>query len=308
MSERRDLPYALRPGDTISAVLPSGPPDLTRFDAGVMWLESQGFKVRVAPGARDRVHRYTAGTVQERGDELCAAYADPSVRALYCGRGGYGAMHLLDRFLEVVATNPPKLVIGFSDVTALGCALWQKNVPWLHAPLLTTVASEPAQTQAHLLALATGDGRRATLSGAATIRDGKARGRLIGGSLSLLSALCGTPYMPDLKGAVLFLEDVGERPYRLDRMWMQLKLSGALAGVAAVILGHFTACDAPLSGRAPEHAALSVMSELARALDVPSASGFAFGHEAPNFAVPFGAMASFDAEALQVVVEEEIVV
>jgi muramoyltetrapeptide carboxypeptidase len=297
----KPLPYALHPGDTIAAVLPSGPPDLARFDAGVAWLESKGFKVRVGPKARGRVHRYLAGSAAERLEELVQAYVDPDVRAVFCGRGGYGAMHLLDAFSTAARASWPKLVIGFSDITALGLALWQDNVPWLHAPLLTSLAFETEETQAHMLAIAAGNGRGRELAGKATIRSGRCEGRLIGGSLSLLSAMCGTPYMPDLSGAILFIEDIGEQPYRLDRMWMQLVLSGALRGVAGVMLGHLTKCDAET------YTGLEVMSELIAALNVPAASGFAFGHEAPNFAVPFGARATLDADARTLRLLDEIV-
>ena len=302
MIARPDTPWALRSGDTVAAVLPSGPPDVEKFAAGCRWLEAQGFKVRLDPAAAQRKQRYLAGTRQERLAELVRAYKDPDVRAVYCGRGGYGAMHILDAFAEAVAASPPKLVIGFSDVTALGCVLWKHKIPWLHAPLLTTIAQEPPETQQHLLAIAAGDGRRRALHGTAMIRGGAAQGELIGGSLSLLSALCGTPYMPSLAGAVLFIEDVGERPYRLDRMWMQLVLSGALTHVAGVVVGHLTKCDAE------DHKGIDVLSELIAALGVPAASGFQFGHEAPNYAVPFGARCSFDANGQVVVIEDEIVV
>jgi muramoyltetrapeptide carboxypeptidase len=300
MIARADASWALRPGDTVAAVLPSGPPNVANFDAGVAWLKEQGFKVRVGNSARK--HRYLAGTSAERFAEFAAAYQDPAVRAVYCGRGGYGAMHLLPQLDAVFASHPPKLVIGFSDVTALGCGLWKHKIPWLHAPLLTTVAAEPTETQQHLLALAAGEGRGRTLHGTKTVRYGLAKGELIGGSLSLLSALCGTPYMPSLRGAVLFIEDVGERPYRLDRMWMQLKLAGALDELTGVMIGHLTKCDAE------DHTGLEVLSELVAALDVPAASGFQFGHEAPNFAVPFGARCAFDADARQVTIESEIVI
>jgi muramoyltetrapeptide carboxypeptidase len=302
MIARADAPWGLRPGDTVAAVLPSGPPDVHNFDAGCEWLRERGFNPSVQPRASARRHRYLAGTHEERLAELAAAYRDPNIRAVYCGRGGYGAMHLLDDFLRVVAQTPPKLLIGFSDVTALGLALWRHKIPWLHAPLLTTIAAEPKETQEHLLAIASGEARRKKLHGTATVRTGKTKGTLIGGSLSLLSALCGTPYFPDLSGAVLFIEDVGERPYRLDRMWMQLVLSGALENVSGVIIGHLTKCDND------DHTGLEVLSELVARVGVPAASGFQFGHEAPNYAVPFGAECSFDADARSVVIESEIVI
>src|SRR5262245_46679790 len=115
MIARSDVPFALSPGDTVAAVLPSGPPDVEKFAAGVAWLRAQGFTVREPQDVAQRKHRYLAGSRQERLQELSAAYADPSVRAVYCGRGGYGAMHLLDAFSEVIVHNPAKLVIGFSD-------------------------------------------------------------------------------------------------------------------------------------------------------------------------------------------------
>lgn len=300
MIARADTPWALRRGDTVAAVLPSGRPNVENFDAGIAWLEAQGFNVRTADSSRKQ--RYLAGTSEQRLSEFATAYKDPEVRAVYCGRGGYGAMHLLPQLDALFASSPPKLVIGFSDVTAIGCALWKHKIPWLHAPLLTTLAAEPSETQQHMLAIASAEGRGRKLYGKTTVRTGTARGELIGGSLSLLSALCGTPYMPSLVNAVLFIEDVGERPYRLDRMWMQLELAGVLDHVAAVVVGHLTKCDAD------DHTGLEVLSELIAELGVPAASGFQFGHEAPNFAVPFGARCSFDADSHVVTIEDEIVI
>ena len=207
-------------------------------------------------------------------------------------------MRLLPRLEPIIASAPPKLVIGFSDITALGCLLWKYGVPWLHAPLLTSVAYEPDETRAHALSIAAGDGRFKRLVGETTIRPGRCDGRLVGGSLSLLSAMVGTPYMPDLTDPILFIEDIGEKAYRLDRMWQQLLLAGCLRGVAGVVLGYLTKCDE----------GLEVMSELISALNVPAARGFGFGHEAPNWAVPFGGRAAFDADSKSVVFESEIVI
>ncbi len=204
-------------------------------------------------------------------------------------------MHILERF-----SPTPKLLIGFSDFTAVGCALWKKEIPWIHGPLFTTLADEPKESIEHLLSVAQGRATGKALHGETLVK-GNVRGRLIGGSLSLLTALAGTAFFPSFKDAIIFLEDVGEQPYRIDRMFAQLALAGAFKEAAGLALGAFSLCEP----RDQSYAFKDVLRELALRTGLPCVWNLPFGHVSPNFAVPFGALAELDGDRL--VLCEEIV-
>jgi muramoyltetrapeptide carboxypeptidase len=195
----------------------------------------------------------------------------------------------------------PKLVVGFSDVVAIHAALNRAGLVTVHGPVVTQLGRAPEEAVLHLEALLSGRAPRAGaweapapgagLVGEATLRAGRATGPLLGGTLTMLSHLCGTPFAPRLEGAILFLEDVGEKPYRLDRDLTHLGLAGALDGVAAVALGRFTDCDeGTVKG-------LAVVREAVAALGVPAVEGFPAGHEDRNLAFPLGARATLVAPA-----------
>ena len=194
----------------------------------------------------------------------------------------------------------PKLLLGFSDVTALHALLNRAGLATVHGPGVTQLERLPEEAVRHLEAVLRRNGplrwRRAACHrrrarGSASIRPGRASGPLLGGSLTLLSHLAGTPYAPRLEGAILLLEDVGEKPYRLDRYLTHLSLAGALRGVAGVAVGQLTACDdAHASGA-------EIVREVVLALGVPAIEGIPAGHEDANFALPLGAQATLVAPA-----------
>jgi muramoyltetrapeptide carboxypeptidase len=240
--------------------------------------------------------RYLAGDDTRRLEEWREAVADPEARAIFCARGGYGAMRILPGIDPAPLLARPKLLVGFSDVTAIHAALNRAGLATVHGPVLTQLGRAPEEAIRHLEALLLGEAPRAGaweppapgagLVGTGTIRPGRARGPLLGGSLAILAHLAGTPFLPSLDGAILLLEDVGEKPYRLDRYLTQLRLSGALDRVAGVAVGQLTQCDEPgLRGA-------DVVRELVAALGVPAVEGFPAGHEDANFAVPLGARAT----------------
>jgi muramoyltetrapeptide carboxypeptidase len=275
-------PPPLRPGDRVAVIAPAGPFDRPSFEKGLEVLAR-----RYQPTFTERLferHRYLAGTDASRSAELQAALADDSVRAVFAARGGYGSM----RLLPGLTFSSPKSVVGFSDITALHLAAQQHGWRSLHAPVLTQLGKQSPEVVARLFAALEGQ-PLAPLQGTRTVTPGVAEGPLLGGNLSVLTRLIGTPWMPDLTGAVLLLEDVGERPYRLDRMWMHLALSGLLAGVRGIVFGEFTGCDEPDSSSA------EVLDELAGTLGVPCASGFHIGHGEVNEPVVLGAPVRLDA-------------
>ncbi len=265
----------------VRVIAPAGPVDPDRFKAGLEVLRG---RLGLTPRMREDVGTatgYLAGDDARRLAEWQEAVADPEARAIWCARGGYGSMHLLPRIDPAPLLARPRWLVGFSDVTALHLALNQAGLATLHGPLVATLAQLPPAALDHLEALLLGwAGPGVELAGTATVRPGRAEGPLLGGTLALLAHLCGTPWQPRLRGAILFLEDVGERPYQLDRYLTQLRLAGALDGLAGVALGRF-------GGEEPEAAAETVRS-LVRALEVPAIEGLSAGHQPANLAFPLG--------------------
>jgi len=287
-------PPPLRPGDVVRVVAPASPFDLEAFEAGLAVLRGPlGLRPRLRPDVTARAG-YLAGEDTRRLEEWREAVADPEARAIFCARGGYGAMRLLPAVDPAPLLAAPKLLVGFSDVTALHALLNRAGLATVHGPVVTQLGRAPADAVAHLRALLFGEAPRpgawgapaggAGLVGGATLTPGLARGPLLGGSLTLLAHLCGTPWLPLLGGAILVLEDVGERPYKLDRYLTQLALSGALRGLAGVAVGQLTDCDG--------EAGAEVVRRLVRQLGIPAAEGFAFGHEDRNLALPLGPRAT----------------
>jgi muramoyltetrapeptide carboxypeptidase len=294
------LPPLLRKGDVVRVVAPSSPYDPELLERGLAVLRDRlGLVPRLRPDAAARA-RYLAGDDARRLAEWREAVADPEARAIFCARGGYGAMRLLPGLDPAPLLAAPKLLCGFSDVTALHVPLNAAGLATVHGPVLTQLGRAPAAAVDHLEALLfeapapAPEGvpaRGAGLAGTATVVPGRVRAPVLGTSLALLAHLCGTPWQPRLRGSIVVLEDVDEKPYRLDRYVTQLRLAGALDGVAGVVIGQLTGCDQPgLRGA-------DVLSELVAALGVPAFLGLPAGHEDANFAVPLGAAATLVAPA-----------
>lgn len=280
----------LQPGDRVAVVAPSGPFPMERYERGRAVLIDRGFEVvEHLPPER---HRYLAGTDEQRLEGIHRALSDPSVRAIFAARGGYGAMRLLPSLdLQALARSGRPLV-GFSDVTAIHLPLQRLGSRSVHGPVLTRLGEEPPDAVERLFSLLAGEVPQ-PLQGR-TVVPGGAAGHLIGGNLSVLTRLLGTPYMPDLHGAILLLEDVGERPYRLDRLFTHLRLAGITDQVAGFVLGDFTGCDDPEAGiEGP-----ALMDELVAATGKPTIAGLPIGHADRHLAVPLGARVHIEGGAL----------
>jgi len=279
----------LRPGARVAVVAPAGPFERTALEAGLAVLERR-YSVHLAPELFAR-QRYLAGSDAQRLAQLTAALADPDIEAVFCARGGYGAMRLLPA-LEGLAPAPKPLV-GFSDITALHAWLQRNGLISVHGPVLTQLGKLDAQTHERLFTLLEDGAPAAPLQGADTYVPGVAEGPLQGGTLAVLSRLLGTPYLPPLEGAVLLLEDVGEQPYRLDRMWTHLALAGVFRQVRGIVLGAFTGCEP----REAEYTSAQVLRDLAAETGLPCAAGFPIGHGERNEPVPLGVRVRLDAAA-----------
>ncbi len=279
-------------------IAPASAFDRQALDRGLAVLSARlGLRPMTRPDVGARV-RYLAGDDARRAEEWREAVADPEAKAIFCARGGYGSMRILPEIDPAALLDRPKLFVGFSDLTAIHAALNRAGLATVHGPVVTQLGRAPEDAVAHLEALLFGRAPRpnawdppapgAGVVGTATVRPGRASGPLLGGSLTLLAHLQGTPFAPSLEGAILLLEDVGEEPYELDRYLTQLALAGALDGLAGVAVGQLVDCD---SGDGAI-AGADVVRDAVRALGVPAIEGLPCGHEDRNHAVPLGARAT----------------
>lgn len=278
------LPRPVRPGSTLAVVAPSGPFDRERFEAGLAILRGR-YEVVYDPGIFDR-SGYLAGSDANRANLLNDALRDPRVDAILCARGGYGAARLLPLIDPVEVSVANKMLVGFSDISALH-SLWSRvGVRSIHAPMVASIAkASPAVIDEWFRTL---EGRDAPESWSLkALVPGEAEGRLCGGNLAVLASLVGTPYAPRVEGCVLFLEDVGERPYRVDRMLTTLRQAGWLDRCAGVIIGAFTDGAPGEDGVSIDDVILDRLGDLG----VPVVTGFPAGHIDDNEPLTFGAKA-----------------
>jgi muramoyltetrapeptide carboxypeptidase len=283
-------PWALRPGGTIGIAAPAAAVDPEKLAAGEERWRKAGFTVVRRADLLAR-RRYLAGDDARRAGELMELVADPRVEAIVCARGGYGSPRILDRLDAAAVRAARKPLVGFSDLTAL--LLWQRHAAGLvgfHGPMLDRGGDLRDEELAALVALLTGAGPARTVWPGTEGGGGRAEGRLTGGSLTMVAASLGTPWEIDTRGALLLLEDTGERPYRIDRLLSQLRSAGKLARVAGIGLGRFDQCDEP-NGSVT---AAEVLRETVEELGVPWVAGLPFGHGAPNLPWPLGARARLD--------------
>lgn len=282
---------ALRPGDLIGIISPAGPVKGDDLQAGISLLKAEGFRIREGRSLLNRTG-YLAGSDAARLEDLHAMFADNDVKAVFCSRGGYGSLRLLEKIDWPLLAANPKICMGFSDLTALLLAIWQRaHFITFHGPVVRQMGQVDRQDVAETLGVLQGAAPRPIrLIAEGALRPGSARGPLVGGNLTLLSHLVGTPYFPDLSGAILFVEDHGEQPYRVDRMLRHLALSGALRGISGLIGGDFIQCGAPRTIG-------DLLLELADELDVPCTMGLPSGHGHRNILLPIGAEARLDTSA-----------
>lgn len=288
-------PPSLGPGARVALVSPAGPlrgaSDLERAIANV---EAMGWEPIVGVNVLAR-RGYFAGSDEERLTDLDRALRDPGIDGVWCARGGYGAMRLLESLDYGAIARRPKALLGFSDITALHAAIaTQSGVATFHAPtargVLTAFSRDSLQR-----AVIHGTDPCGAIPSPRVIRAGTAEGRLAGGNLALLVALLGTPYFPVLDGAILVLEDIGEAVYRLDRMLTQLRLAGALSRVAGIVFGAFTDC--PETSDDGVRRLDEVLDEAARAAGVPAVAHAPVGHIDEQWTLPLGLTATLDAAA-----------
>jgi muramoyltetrapeptide carboxypeptidase len=236
-------PVRIRPGDTVAVVAPSGVVAPERLAAGIRVVQGLGLQVVAGDAVLER-HAYLAGPDERRRADLQRMLDDPAIRAIFCARGGFGSQRIVPSLDLRGLARDPKPVIGFSDVTALLSALVGAGVRAFHGPMVAADLAQglSARSRHHFVRLLMDPEYRWTIEVPVAIRPGCARGPLVGGCLSVVASLLGTPWSPRLDGSILFLEDIDEWPYRLDRLLTQLRQAGVFARVAGVVFGAMTAC------------------------------------------------------------------
>jgi muramoyltetrapeptide carboxypeptidase len=291
-------PPALKKGGTIAVVAPASPIDQRAdLERGIVSLQKLGFRVQF----NERIFessRYLAGDDLARAEELMRAFEDPATDAIIALRGGYGCARLIPLLKSRRLRAHPKILMGFSDLTTL-MMYFRKRFGWItiHGPMAVspTLINMPQEQADHLIALLTDPGYRPVLhfDQLESWTPGVAEGELVGGCLAILTASLGTRYEINTDGKILFLEDLGEPPYRLDRMLTHLLLAGKFRSIAGVLLGDFIDCE-PGNGR---YKSADVLRDILATLHVPVMAHFPLGHGDANWAVPFGARARMDAGA-----------
>lgn len=282
----------LKPGARVGVFAPSGNYDPDRLEAGLDTIRDWGLEPVLAPGLGRR-HRYLAGGDELRLADLVWALSDPDLDAAWLARGGYGLSRLLHRL--PYPSIPRRPVVGFSDASALFSALWCRGVGQLiHGPVLQSLADLADEASRSALRGLLLEGAGGRWSGR-LLHGGTASGPLIGGNLCTLASLAGTPHALRGRGCIVLFEEVGERPYRVDRLLTQLLRSGALEGALAVVLGQLVGCDE--AGR-PDWSAEQVAGELLGELGLPVLADLPVGHGSANRAFLWGATARLEAETL----------
>ena len=311
-------PPALREGDTVALLTPAtGIADPGQLSAAAAAIRSLGLQPRLGAHVGKQLG-YLGGSIDERLDDLHAAFRDPDIRGIFCIRGGYGCAQLLDRIDYSLIRSHPKIFVGYSDITALHLAIHrQTGLVTFHGPVLIFKGGT-----AHFTEYTVRWYRRALFDKAplgrlenppshpiSAVRAGVAQGQLVGGNLTLIASLMGTPYEIDTRGALLFAEEIDEQPYRIDRMLTQLRLAGKLAGASGVVFGECVSCD---SGSCPPEftpslSAAEVIGEIVGKLAAPSIAGLAIGHTEDQLTLPVGVHAALDAAKGELTIDESAV-
>ncbi len=305
-SRNPTLPKPIQKGDTVGLVSPSAATaDRMQFTYAKEALEALGFQVKLGENLKNR-RGHLAGTDEERAADLNSMFEDPDIKAVICIRGGSGAARILPLIDYKLISGNPKPLLGYSDITALHCAIHsQTGLVTFHGPNGSGSWNSFNVKQFQRMFFdreqltfqneqSKGDDLVIKTNRIQTLKGGTAEGKILGGNLTVLTALSGTPYYPDFKDSILFIEDIGEDPYKIDRMMSTLKLNGTLGKIKGFIFGQCSDCE-PAGG----YGSLSVdqvLDDYILPLDIPAYSGAMIGHVSKQFIVPVGAKIILDAD------------
>lgn len=285
------FPPIINPSQKIRVIAPSGAlREWERLEQGLQVWRDRNYELTI-PENLNQAWGYLAGSDEHRCQQLIEAWNDPDCVAIVCSRGGYGSMRLLEKLDWQKLADQPKWLIGFSDITAL---LWglakHKNIGGLHAPVLTTLGNEPLRSQQQLFDCLEGKIKRLTLAGEGW-QNGKATGVLLPANLTLATHMIGTELCPDLDNVILAIEDVGEAPYRVDRMLTHWRWSGYFHKLRGIAIGRFSQSEVST----PSFAMEDVWRDRLADLGIPVVTHLPFGHDGENAPLPVGSIAEIDA-------------
>jgi muramoyltetrapeptide carboxypeptidase len=294
-------PPKLQKGETVGVIAPAGPVTPSEIQPGIKLLESFGYKVIISPHVYQR-QGYLAGNDETRLQDLNAMLENQDVKVIFCARGGYGTLRLLEKIdFDLIRMNP-KIIVGYSDITALLLAIYKKTgLVTFHGTMIKELSKNRKRNLASFLDFVSSDKMgKVDLASGITLVPGRAEGTLLGGNLSLICHLVGTPFMPSLKKSILFVEEKEEPLYRIDRMMTHLRLSGHLKGLVGLIAGTFEGCGniSSING---------VLRDTVSDLKIPLLSGLPVGHGLENISLPIGVQAFLDTEAMILSITESCV-
>lgn len=302
-------PKALQKGDTIGIVAPSGPTTKEKIEQGILGLENLGYKVKMGKSCYSH-YGYLAGKDNERAEDINKFFEDESVDAIMCLRGGYGAPRILNLLDYEVIKNNPKIFIGYSDITALHIAFNQLcDLVTFHGPMATIEVYKGMDeyTEGYLLRALTNKEPMGLISNPTDVEikvlvEGQAEGEITGGNLSLIAGTIGTPYEINTIGKLLFIEEIDEEPYKVDRMLTQLALAGKFDDANGVILGDFNNCE-----RKDENSLtlMQVIEDILVPYNIPIIYNLKAGHCEPKVTLPLGVKAKIDTATKELIILEE---
>ena len=294
-------PPRLRKGDTVGIIAPAGPVDPSELESAIGLLEAFGHRAISANRLYDR-KEYLAGDDEVRLEALHDMFEDQEIKAILCARGGYGTLRILDRIDFKLIREHPKIIVGYSDITALLLSIYRHTgLVTFHGPVVREfLKNDEKNLNATLELVRGGTLPRLDLTDGNVLRQGKGIGILLGGNLSLITSLLGTTFLPSFKGAILFIEERDEPLYRIDRMLTHLRLSGVLDGIHGLVAGRFEACgDMDAIG--------GLLLDTVKDQDIPVMTGLPVGHGKENITLPLGLKVSIDTDQMALSLAEPCV-
>jgi len=311
------IPPSLSPGDLIAVISPASPPygeKSQQYHKGLVYLQERGFHIREGRHVLNE-YGYLAGTDEERSEDLNEALRDPEVRAIICSRGGYGTPRILHRIDYQAVRKDPKILVGYSDITSLQLALHaQTGLITFSGPMVAVEMGKGIEplTEDCFWRMVMSTRRvamRARVQGFQPViyHKGIAAGKLLGGCLSLINPLIGTPYQPDFSGAILVIEDIGEDVYSIDRYLVQMRYAGILHQIAGLVLGQFLDMESEADSSKPSLNLDQVIREHTHDLKIPIIGNFPYGHNDVKYTLPLGCSVRLDANRAVVTMLEPAV-
>jgi len=282
---------------TIAVIAPAFPPKADKTKKGITYLKNRGFKI-IESATLSGNFGYLSAPDELRAQEINACFADDNIDAIFCARGGWGTLRMLDKLDYETIKNNPKLLVGYSDITSLQMAIWHKSkVPAISGPMVSVEMGTGILkfTEKHFWQQIENKDEIYKidldhLENIQYMNEGQCSGIILGGCLSLLAHQLGTPYSPDYFNAILFIEDVGEKPYKIDRYLAQLKQAGIFNLISGLIVGEFIDCE----DDAPSFSIKEIVNQYTAQCDFPVIYNFPYGHAAKKISLPIGVWANLD--------------